>query len=336
MNPKWKTPRPQRKKAAPARKRQARKRVSRQPSQKSQRIISTSAGSSSSKFMSKRRYARHGKNITALGAVNKYVITRGLNISGFDGRQTLAVIGQWGSLADIANVASTVPSPAPPSGTGINPTRFHLKSIVASVTMTNPTSTTIEVDLYDVVCRKDAPVFKTGYFGNGVALPTTAWSSGMLQQAIQPSLPYPAEQYLGALPTDSQLFKDYYRVLKRTSVSMAQASTHVHHVNISFERDFDRGELQVQTDYLAQVANFSHFTMAVVRGQPARDVTQSTSYAMSTTVPILFVLSLENYQYSWLQSAGSFWSGTTTLPPQGAVLDVLNLNTPTVGIPISA
>jgi len=282
--------------------------------------------------MSAGSHKRLSKGVTALGAPAHYQITAGYDIASVSalppavGQQAPVILGQWNSVGDIENFQTQIPQIATIAGD--TPTRFHMHSIKAVCTLNNPTGQTMYVDLYDIVAKRDIPNATATGLPYLVNLPTSAWAVSMTQQANS-SLPYAAYQQLGAVPTQGQLFNDYYKVVSKRSVVLPQNATHVHTVSLKLDKSFDKGELIIQKQYLAGWKGFTYYTMAVVRGQPCLD--EITGLTTTIEPAMRWVVS-EHYTYSWLQANGSVNTFSNVMPyGSGTNVKVMQLNNPTVG-----
>lgn len=325
--------RPRRQARVPRRKRVARKRVSR-PSRglRSSKIQGISGGLTESAVSLSAKRMRMDRRVVALGAPAHYQIVNGYDLLGSafappaSGQQTPVILGQWNSVADINGFQAQIPTIATIGGD--TPTRFCLHSLKAVCTLNNPTSQTMYVDLYDIVARKDIPTAIATGATYAVSLPTQAWELSLFQQANSP-IAFPASLQMGAVPTDGQLFNDYYKIVSKRSVVLPQNATHVHTVGLKLEKAFDKGELIVQSKYIAGWKDCTYYTMAVVRGQPCYD---ETSLLTTTITPALRWVVSEHYTYSWLQASGSVNTFQNVLPYGLAVVEkVLQLNNPTAG-----
>jgi hypothetical protein len=256
-------------------------------------------------------------------------------LTGQPGTQVTGLVGQWFSVQDIFNIANEVPYLTGSAGNAL-PTHFNMKSIKAEVTLVNPSSLPMIYDIYDIIAKKDIP--------NGTTLPSPsldvtnpigAWHTGLLIQSLTPAGVTAYENVLGSRPVDSQLFKDYFRVAKHTSVVVPQVGTHVHKVNITSNRVFDKNELTLMNLYLNGIADVTQYTIVVCRGSVGMDTTGAGT-ATTTLPPMVRWVTVERYTFSYLQSNGSSWSfkDTVTKPAVADAISI-NLNTPSSGVPTS-
>jgi len=279
------------------------------------------------------------RGLTQLGAPMNYVINKsGSRIpdaTTWSGRQDCILTGQWNSVQDIMNLSSLVPFlPSTAAGGAKLPTRFHVKSLITETTFQNPSSGTLIYDIYDIVAKKDIPqsTVTTGF--HNVYDPVSAWQSGMINQDTGPVVTnYPDPiNYLGAKPSDSQLFKDYYRVIKKTSLVLQQNATHVHKVTLKIDRNFDLNLIGTQVQYLNGLAGFTHYTMVVMRGMPTACAGAPPALDTTTVPPSMRWVVSENYQFSYVQAQGAEWYGNYYTPfVANSAINALQLNNPSVG-----
>ena len=275
------------------------------------------------------------KGLVALGAPMNYVVTNSgnldsdfLGVAPAAGLQTSTTMGQWNSAADIINYSHNVPVIATVSGQ--SPTRFHLHSLKANITMSNNTSNTMFVDLYDFCAKKDIPLSAATGATLNVTTPANAWLTSMLQQSDF-SGGVAAYQVLGSSPTDGQIVKDYFKLVGKRSIVLPQNAVHVHKISLKLDKNFDLGEMAIQAAYLAGFAGITYYTMAVIRGMPCCN--SGVSGGVITTIPSLMWTTQEHYEYAWVQSAGSVWYGQNNIIGAGTP-SVLLLNNPVMGVPV--
>jgi len=305
-------------------------------------IHGKSGGQTSSSVSVRHPASRVGAKLTALGAPSRALWHTPGQLQGDPGTQVTALLGQWFSVQDIYNISvlGGVPSETGIAGAAL-PTHFNMKSIYAEVTLVNPSSLPMIYDIYDVVARKDIP--------NGTTLPSPsldvtspigAWHTGLLVQSLSAqgtsiSGLQAYENQIGSRPVDSQLFNDYFRVLKHTSVVVPQVGTHVHKVSIQSNKVFDKNEVTLMNIYLNGIANVTQYSMCVCRGSVGMDVYQGGT-ATTTLAPLVRWTSMERYTYSYLQASGSSWQfkDTVSKPAVGDTISI-NLNNASTGVPTS-
>lgn len=343
MPPKFAKPtrKPRRKPARPTRRRVARKprvarRALRVPRGVGTAMIQGQLGSATQSTVS--HVTRH-KNIrrsgiTTQGAPHYWLNNLASIMQPALGYQGVFMLGQWNSIADTYAVQQLIPTQ--PTNTSVAPSRFCMKSMTADVSLTNTSTLTAFVDLYDIVCTRDVPFSQNSALSVGT--PQNAWRNGLVDQQTEPNPGSGSghDVYLipGTHPTDSQLFKDFYRIKQRKSIIMAPGAMHLHHVSSKTGRMFDVNQIQTYVPTMSALAGYTTFTMAVVRGQV---VTAFADAVATATIgdPVIRVLTSERYEYSYIFENGSTFQFGTVLTDAGVVNQLL-LNSPATGLPIAA
>jgi len=293
--------------------------------------------------------AKLGRGYNALSAVNTLVLQDRRNLTTYFGNQDANSLCILNSLPDLAQIANCVAKtngisaqggPIPPGG--INAQKFMMEGVEANVTLTNQSSCPCIVDLYDVSVKINPTPSPVSYGDNNdVSSPIAAWRSG-LNQTAQTIGPYPQagapsaidpHMLLGVLPTDSPLFRDYYRINKRTTVEMGPTSTHVHRLVSTHKKVFDVLEVVTATAQSPVFLNWGPFTrhlFAVVRGNPVFDET----ITRAVTAPICVLVQIsERYRYSVVSYGGGVWNYNTqysTAPASGDTLKQYSISQPGV------
>lgn len=307
--------------------------VRRQPN----RLIQAGPGLTSfSSFRGLSRPLRLGSNVAAKGARDVYVINNPYTLEVVPGTQNTITMGTWFSVADIFTMSKNVPQPAP-TGTILVPdlrvpTVFHLHGVQVNLDIVNATSGSCVVDIYDIVAKQDVPSSLITSDGFDVGTPYIAWETGMRHQSLQTAVPGPGPQdELGSLPTDSQLFNDYYQIKSKKTVLLGQNGLHNHKVSMTPNYTLDVNKAQVAIEYLTALKGITHFTMVVARGQVASNLDEPAN--TTTANALIRGVSTERYTYSWLQPSGKVWSSVVNVPqPDASQVRIMNCNNPSPGL----
>jgi len=245
------------------------------------------------------------------------------------------------STADIADIASHVPS-----GTvgGVPPFRFILEETMDQFHMSNGTSATIEVDIYDIFPKRDivaSSEYSPPGLGSNPAYPlfqgaSSYWTAGALSQASLPATTQPTpDQYYSASPMDSRLLQNYFRIAKRTRVFLPQGASHKHtvlrHVNTLIDAtEFSLEAVGSNKPVFSQYRAFTSQILIVIRGTPCATVpAEGASPVVSTTTPLINVVRTRRSKWSYVQDqaynnyyANNLVAGTQTNinPATGTVL----------------
>lgn len=163
---------------------------------------------------------------------------------------------------------------ATPSGT---PNRVLIQSAQTEITFTNVNNTSCEVELYDIFFKRDVSV--------GANITTTVDNypieniDDMIKNGSKASAGLAlgasdVSRYIGASPFDSQPFKSFCRVVKRTHVMLASGASHRHQAMIGINKLGD--ESVIGNDDITYLKGFTYATLVYVRGVGAYDPTDVT------------------------------------------------------------
>lgn len=150
------------------------------------------------------------------------------------------------------------------------PNRLVVENAQTEITFTNSNNCAVEVELYDIVFKRDTAIGMTLNTNAGVY--TFSTIDQMIEQgckagaAIAPG-GSDVSRYIGASPYDSQPFKDYCRVVKRTHIMLASGASHRHQANIGINKLIDASIASDLTK--GYVKGFSYSTLLVARGVAA-------------------------------------------------------------------
>jgi len=163
-------------------------------------------------------------------------------------------------------IAGTTPSGAP--------NRVLIQNAQTEITFTNVNNTSVEVELYDIMFKRDA-TFDSSIETNVDTYPfdniDTMIEQGSKASAQLASGGTDVSRYIGASPYDSQIFKNYCRVVKRTHVMLASGASHRHQALIGINK---LGEQSVIGNKdLVYVKGFTYATLMYARGVGAYDPT---------------------------------------------------------------
>ena len=271
--------------------------------------------------------------LTAEAAPCVWLQTASNSINGPVGQQNITILGQWNSVPDIQTISNLTFANAS-AVAGQNPTRFCLQSLQAETQIVNTSNVGCQVDIYDIVCKRDAPITSAAQYD--VSTPSRAWITGTELQATLVDPGAVQQAYLpGSLPTDSQLFKDFYKVVQRKEVLMNPGGQHTHKVSLRLNKEFDKNQLTTYGGVMEGLKGVTFFTMIVLRGQPA---VIPTTQVTTMSNPFLRWITTERYIYSAVYRNGSQFTYGNVLPalPPATALQVLSLNSPVVSSIIGA
>lgn len=249
------------------------------------------------------------KTLLAMKRVSapNYRVTNGANqIVNLEGFQNAGVY-TWLGRADMVSLLSYVPGAG---GVYPNaPKRLHVESIVNELLMTNSSLATQYVDIYDIVRKRDAGYSTSGQGGDSpTSNPYEAWRYGVSDQtSTSPDLT--AWTNVSSLPTDSKLFNDYFRVIKRSHIGLVAGATHRHSVILKTNRIIDSALVGRCS---GDLAGYAVYTMVVINGQPASIKTEEGA-VVTTATTALDVVNSRRFKYSYVQDNTVIWNVTDNL-----------------------
>lgn len=236
---------------------------------------------------------------------------------------------EHGSMGDIQALRANIASTGSDSGV-----RFVLESYISEMTFTNASNASIEFELYDVVPKRDI-IGVSNYnapSGSVLAIPGTPdqyWEAGSRINGNQLVTPVPPSKIPSAVPSDSQLFRDYFYVKRKTSVILTQGGIHRHVVTNKMNFLVDDSMILLDQRERRGLKGLTTYTMLVQRGLPAT-VTQPTM-APQAVLPIsqLAFVATRRFKYTFVQdnSNGLYPSNNllTTLATGSSGPNVLSL-----------
>lgn len=213
-------------------------------------------------------------------------------ISGVPGLQTYA---SYGTLigTDLTDLQQNVPHN--------EPNRLVIENAQTEITFTNSNNCAAEVELYDIVFKRDVSVDQTLKTNTATYVFTTI--DQMIQQGCQAGASIApggtdVSRLIGASPYDSQPFKTFCRVVKRTHVMLASGASHRHQANIGINKLIDASLASDLTK--AYVKGFSYATLIVARGVAAY-AGQDVGGGPTTNGVFLNVVTSTRIKYTYVQ-----------------------------------
>jgi len=166
-----------------------------------------------------------------VGAPDSYIVNGGFNCNVSQGTQRFYGFNSvtQGHVEDICQSAG--------SQSALN--RVCLENAVATLSLTNITNTSAEIDIFDIIFKRDVPDAIKVALTAGTYIVANGDVAQMINEGINAArslAPGASGSYtVGTNAWDSQIFKEYCRVVKRTRVMLASGASHRHtsSVNIS-------------------------------------------------------------------------------------------------------
>ena len=182
------------------------------------------------------------------------------------------------------------------------PTRCVIQGLNNEYTFTNFANAPLELDIYDIALKRDiytdyafdttngtyTPLpYPESYFGNGLA------AQNGLTVYSQPA------QIVGASPTDSQLFKDWFIVKRKTTVLLPIGGGHRHMVSVKTNRIVDT-MLAGNSGTIAGLKDFTKYVMVNIKGLPVWDDTDGNPGVTSSASQV-GIVAVQRLKYTFVQ-----------------------------------
>lgn len=217
--------------------------------------------------------------------------------------------GLYGFLGNSINTVNIANGDPIQTNTGIVPYRLVLDSLISEQQYTNASSFPVEMEIFDVVLKRDLPTNNaiTMYYGGTPANfapapnPAEFWDVGLAMANGDGGGATKYNTVWGSTPFDSELFRDYFKVLKRTTIALAQGSCHSHHIALQPNKLVDANDCQ-NTD-LAGIRGLTMFSLIVVRGTPSYNT--ATDDRTATGIPAVRSVTTYRYKYHIMGDGGN-------------------------------
>ena len=190
-----------------------------------------------------------------------------------------------------------------PGAQGGNPRQYVLESYISEVSVANNTNVIAEVELYDVVLKRDLVNTLTISIGNppvaytvqGNAVDLVLKGLDMAQNipsntTTATTLPY------GVSIFDSPMFNDYCKVVKRTVIEMSPGGVHQHVVSLKPNRLIR--EDVVGGSNMNALAGLTCYTLVLIRPTAGLDI---TTPGITTPQTQINVIQTRRMAYTWSQ-----------------------------------
>lgn len=179
------------------------------------------------------------------------------------------------NAASSANWWARLPTPA-----SNNPASqpFKINRYVAEVFITNTSNIMVELVMYDYVCRNDlyTSASPSGILG--------VWKDGLYYEANATTTTTPS--FIGSTPFQSQLFTQYFKIVKTHRVTINPGATHTHYHTHNVHRTMYPVRFVKTTGF---IEGLSSGTIFVAQGQPV-EATAGSVGAVTTGIVDLNVV----------------------------------------------
>lgn len=197
--------------------------------------------------------------------------------------------------------------------------RLVVKSHELDFVMTNNTNATLELEIYDIVLRKDLPgtnyTTSNGLVYNLPPSPDGYWAQGTLaSEGRATTFTPPPSQLLGVQPYDSQFFKDYFKVMQKRTIHLPLGAGHRHQVKLSPNEMITQATATSST--IVGWKGLSVYQMFVLRGFP---LTDTSANEVTTSSGNLSIVSSQRTRYCFVADTSSSGSYQDTLTTPAAI-----------------
>lgn len=250
-----------------------------------------------SKWIMSRLPSKRVLAMKRVGAPNTYVTNYGTYTKNQEGYQNASVFGH-ANIDFLRLIKSKVPNTTAPQVA-----QFVLESFTSEFLMTNSSLATQYIDIYDIVRKRDAQ-YAVGNPADAPTLdPVNAWKYGVSDQ-IPSSPDLQAFQNVNSLPTDSRLFNDYFKVVKRTHIGLVAGATHRHHVVMKLNKLIDT---EVLNKAYGDLAGYTTYTLVVINGQPTSIPTEEGTPVVTTAQTQLDIVYAIRAKYTYVLDNQVAW-----------------------------
>ena len=201
-----------------------------------------------------------------------------------------------------------------------SPKRVVAKGLNNELTFTNFTNAPVEIDIYDLVLKRD--MYNDYNFTTPIdtyivpPYPESYWGEGLNAQAGVPTASQ-QQKTVGVSPTDSQLFKDWFVVKKRTTVLLPLGGAHRHFVTIKTNRIIDT-MLAGNATNVRGLAGYTTYTMWNYKGLPVFNTTGGSGN-VTTSAAQVGVVSVQRLKYTFISDYSYSATLTQGLPNPSAL-----------------
>lgn len=223
-------------------------------------------------------------------APNHYVTNESANLE--------SAIGKQGAFASQFASKNLLQALAPGTGS-IASSRYLLESMDCETIFANSGSSSALLILYDYVVKRDLPNVAE------LAGPDLTWASGVDEEGGN-STDY---QIIGGRPFESDMFNQYYKVIKTTRVNLSPGSIHRHVQKRVFNKVI---HYSVNENLQFGMRDVTCGTMFVYHGQPAHEAGAPTTISISQCA--IDMISKSSYQFRNFLDDNVSWTKDDNLP----------------------
>lgn len=227
-----------------------------------------------------------------ISAPNHWLVNGTANLESSVGQQGIfqTQIATKNQLQSISAVLGPVNPPA---------SRYLLESVDAETIFSNSACTSALLILYDYVVKRDLP--NVSYLSG----PDLTWYQGIDEEGGSAT----DANTVGSRPYESDMFNQYYKIVKTTRVNLSPGSTHRHVQQRVFNKVI---HYSVNENLQFGMKDVTCGTIMVYHGQPAHDATTPTTISLS--VAALDMVYKQSYTFRAIDDCQVSWSRSNNLP----------------------
>ena len=196
------------------------------------------------------------------------------------------------------------------------PTKYLVESLQLTFTFSNVSTAPVELDLYDIVCKRDIPITQTfqnaGTSTNYIcpAYPSDYWRQGsLMNNGLHIDQPVPAT-FLGARPTDATIFNDYFKIKSKKRILLSQGGCHRHSVSLKVNQFVD-STMTNMNNVIYAWRKLSGYLMYNIKGLPVSSTGDDP--VVTTSSGHLDVLTTYRYKFSGVSNNLAYVQNIDTL-----------------------
>ena len=146
---------------------------------------------------------------------------------------------------------------------------FWFMNYKSKCTYTNQGPNTIQMEIYDLMYKTD--VAYDNILPGGNSTPNEVWERGLKQEAgIDSAQEF--RQWSSSGPEDCKLFRQRFKILKKTQVEMHTGANHEHNFTFSYNGKVPMNKIEEMQSFNNQaLKGISYVRMVVIRGMPTDD-----------------------------------------------------------------
>jgi len=222
------------------------------------------------------------------------------------------------------------------AGAALNlPYRLLLKSIVGNVTIANACTAPVELDIYDIVLKRDLPLALQWKQNNNTwtipqCYPDSMWAEGSYQNNNTINTGGSAQSAnIAASPFDVTVFNEFFKVKRKTRVLLTQGGVHRHSIVSNVNKIIDsvmfnqvsNASMTTPTSGFLGWKGVTTFVMVVQKGLPISDATNAANVTTSETH--IDVVQDFRIKWNWVSdnTRGVYNTDSLTTPASGQLVN---------------